>query len=485
MPEASLERRKQAAAQNSMLVTLVMTAAKLSVGLLTGSLAILADAIQSSLDLVSTTITLFAVRFSARPPDADHPFGHGKFENVSALLASGVLLTTAGWIVVEAVQRLAGGVGGVRLDPWAFVVVLVSMVVDLTRSRALKRVARETGSQALAADALNFETDIWSSVAVLVGLLGVLAGEATGVALLLRADALAAIVVAGFIVFASFRLMRETLDVLTDRVEAPLADRIAAIALAVPGVLSVVRVRARRGGPTTFVDLVVTADRLAQFVQSHELTEQIERAIERELPRADVVVHVEPEAMPDESLQGQVLHAARLHGLAAHDVQVREVVEGAEIDLHLEVPRELTLAEAYERASHLETDLRRTTGLVAVNVHLEAPHPGRRIQKQVTRERSEVVRRLHNVTEMVAGPGSCREIRLYQSPEGGGLDAVVQLALPGDLNIDEAHTRTEEVELALRRAVAALRTVLIRTAPRDETASQTSCLDPASPGGPE
>jgi cation diffusion facilitator family transporter len=478
---ASLERRKIAAARLSLLITIVMTIAKAAIGVATGSLAILADAIQSGLDLVSTTITLLAVRFSARPPDADHQFGHGKFENLSALIASGVLLVTAGWIVWEALQRLVFESVAVRPDIWAFGVILVSMVVDFTRSRALRRVARETGSQALEADALNFETDIFSSVAVFIGLSLVFIGEWLGIPWLEQADAVAAIVVAGLIGYLSIRLMRATVDVLTDRVDVPVADRIRQATLNVPGVLSVVRVRARRGGSTTFVDVVVTADRLADFIDSHALTEQVERAIHQEIERADVVVHVEPEAMPDESVQAQVHHLARMHGGRAHDVEVRDLADGSEVDFHLEVPRDRTLRDARRQADHLKADLLHANPrLRAVNIHIEAPHEGKRIQRLVTRDQGELARRVTNVAESVAGAGAVRSLRLYQSTEGAGVDAILTIAQPGDRSVEDAHECTEQVERALRRAVSSLRGILIEAAPADAPAASGSGSDTAT-----
>ncbi|MCS7003574.1 MAG: cation diffusion facilitator family transporter, partial [Dehalococcoidia bacterium] len=290
---------KFVAARNSLIATVALVAAKLIVGLMTGSLGLLAEAIHSGLDLIVSFLTLFAVRFSARPPDADHPYGHGKIENLAAFIQCVVLLITCGWIVYEAVQRLIHDSVDVTVSFWAYAVVVGSIVIDFTRARVLRRVSQDTGSQALAADALNFETDIFSSVTVLIGLVLVTLSDVTGVGWLARGDAVAALIVAALIAWLSVRLLRETLTALLDGAHVPLTEDLRQAALAVPGVVSVRRVRTRTSGAVTFVDLVLTTSRLAQFDATHDVSERVEQAVRALIPNADVMVHVEPEALPD------------------------------------------------------------------------------------------------------------------------------------------------------------------------------------------
>ena len=176
-------------AATSVAAAVALTGMKLGVGLWTNSLGLLSEAVHSGLDLLAALMTLWAVRISSRPADADHTYGHGKYENLSALAQSVLLMITCGWIVYEALARLLWrGQPEVTPNIWAFGVVLVSIAVDFSRARALKRVADKHHSQALEADALHFSTDIWSSLVVLLGLLCVLAAEK--LALLREADAI-------------------------------------------------------------------------------------------------------------------------------------------------------------------------------------------------------------------------------------------------------------------------------------------------------
>ena len=230
---------KEKAALGSIAASAGLTAAKAIIGLLTGSLAILSEAGHSLLDLAATVLTYIAVRISGKPADAEHQYGHGKVESVTALIETAFLFLLAAAVVFEAVQRLLGErVYAVEATAAAFAIIAISIIVDFFRARTLNRVAKATSSQALEADALHFRTDMWSSIAVLVGLGGVALGY-------FWADAAAALVVAVFIGIAGWRLGRRTIDALTDTAPAGVSERVAAITRRVPGVVAVERVRAR------------------------------------------------------------------------------------------------------------------------------------------------------------------------------------------------------------------------------------------------
>ncbi len=164
-------------ALSSVGAAVLLTTMKIVVGLLTGSLGILSEAAHSGLDLIAAVVTLFAVRVSARPPDGEHTYGHGKVENFSALVETLLLLATCGWIIYEAIERLFFKTVHVEVTLWSFVVMGVSIIIDFTRSRALMKTAKKYGSQALEADALHFSTDVWSSCVVIFGLIAVLIAQ--------------------------------------------------------------------------------------------------------------------------------------------------------------------------------------------------------------------------------------------------------------------------------------------------------------------
>ncbi|MBM3318149.1 MAG: cation transporter [Candidatus Eisenbacteria bacterium] len=300
--DPTADREKRSAASSSVVAALGLTGAKLLVGLLTGSLGILAEAAHSGLDLVAALATLLAVRIAARPADADHPYGHGKVENLSALFQTLLLLGTCVWIIREAVERLLHSPVRVDATFWAFAVMALSIAVDVSRSRLLYRMARKHQSPALEADGLHFRTDIWSSSVVLLGLAGVaIADRHPRLAFLHHADPVAALIVAGIVVLVSVRLAVRSIQPLLDTAPAGVAEKVVAAVEALPGVIDCHQVRVRRSGPHAFVDAHVTVDGGQTLEQAHRLTEEIEVAVGRVVPRADVTLHPEPapRAAPD------------------------------------------------------------------------------------------------------------------------------------------------------------------------------------------
>lgn len=278
-----------------MLAAVGLTAFKTIVGLTTGSLGILAEAAHSGLDLVAALITLLAVRTSGKPADEQHLYGHGKVENLSALFETLLLLVTSIWIIYEAIQRIFFKSVIIDVSVWAFVVMGVSIVVDINRSRMLYRVAQQHNSQALEADALHFRTDIWSSSVVIVGLIGVKVAESVpGLAFLHKADAVAAWGVALIVAYVSLQLGLRTVQALLDVAPHGMVDEITRRVEAIPGVIDCHHVRLRHSGPYLFVDLHVRVNGQLSLREAHAITEQIESSIRDMVPGADVTVHAEP-----------------------------------------------------------------------------------------------------------------------------------------------------------------------------------------------
>ncbi len=295
MSSSNAEHEKKSAALNSVGAALLLTALKVVVGVWSGSIGILAEAAHSALDLLAAAVTYVAVRLAGRPADADHQYGHGKIENFSALIETLLLLGTCAWIIHEAIIRLMRTTVHVDASLWAFGVLLISVVVDVNRSRMLARVAKKHRSQALEADALHFSTDVWSSAVVILGLVCVrLAGWFPGLAFLAKADAIAALLVAGIVVLVSLQLGVRTIHALLDAAPAGAADRVKAAVEAIEGVHNCHAVRIRHSGPDYFVDLHVLLDGALPLQTVHPLTERIEQVVQAVLPGADVTVHPEP-----------------------------------------------------------------------------------------------------------------------------------------------------------------------------------------------
>ena len=300
MSHTYAQKEKNRAAETSVLAAVGLTTIKLVVGIATNSLGILAEAAHSALDLAAALMTWFAVRLSGQPADREHHFGHGKIENLSALFETLLLLLTSAWIIYEAVQRLFFKTEEVDVSAWSFIVMAISIVVDVNRSRMLYRVARKHNSQALEADALHFSTDIWSSSVVILGLIGVtIARFVPGLGSMVQADAVAAMVVAVIVIYVSAELGWRTIQALLDTAPSGKSDQIIKIVEALENVENCHAVRIRPSGASWFVDLHVTMDGNCTLNEAHAVTETIEKEIQSILPGSDATVHVEPLDMAD------------------------------------------------------------------------------------------------------------------------------------------------------------------------------------------
>jgi cation diffusion facilitator family transporter len=295
VPVADANHEKQRAAGSSVIAAFFLVIFKAVVGFMTGSLGILAEALHSGLDLVAALITFFAVRISSKPADPEHHYGHGKYENLSALVETLLLLLTCFWIFHAAIKRIMTGQVDVEVTVWSFLVMFISIIVDVSRSRMLYAVAKKHNSQALEADALHFSTDIWSSSVVILGLTCVAISDWFKNADFLHyADAIAAIVVGLIVVQVSFKLGIRTVQALLDAAPAGLEKRVIEAVEKIPGVKNCHHVRVRSSGAKTFIDLHVLIDGKKTLHEAHRLTEDIERRIRDFVPEADVTVHPEP-----------------------------------------------------------------------------------------------------------------------------------------------------------------------------------------------
>jgi cation diffusion facilitator family transporter len=295
MTSKEASKDKRSAALSSVIAAIGLTGIKLVVGLLTNSLGILAEAAHSGLDMVAAAMTYFAVRVSDKPADQEHPFGHGKIENLSALFETLLLLATSGWIIYEAIQRLFFVTVKVETSIWSFIVMGTSIFIDYTRSRILYKAARKYKSQALEADALHFSTDIWSSSVVIVGLIALtISRYIPGLDWMHKADAIAALIVAIIVIYISGELGWRTISALLDTAPKGLAETVEKLASSVSGVVDAHAIRIRPSGAHTFIDLHITMNGNCTLDEAHSATEKIENAIHAIISPADITVHVEP-----------------------------------------------------------------------------------------------------------------------------------------------------------------------------------------------
>lgn len=283
-----MEKEKNKIAFISVLAAVFITTFKFIIGIITGSLGILSEALHSGLDLVAALVTLFAVKISDKPADKEHQYGHGKVENFSALIETILLLITCVWIIYEASHRLITGKTHIEVTVWSYVVVITSIVVDFSRSRALKKVAKKYNSQALEADALHFSTDIWSSAVVLLGLVCANFG-------IFMADSIAALVVAVIVVFVSVRLGKRAISALLDSAPEDLNKNVNDILSGIKLIKRYHDLKIRTSGAEVFVEVTIHVDPELNIAEAHEITTFVENEIKKRVQRCDVHIHTEPE----------------------------------------------------------------------------------------------------------------------------------------------------------------------------------------------
>ena len=463
---------KRLVAATSVIAAVILTSTKLTVGLLTGSLGILAEAAHSALDLAAAVITFFAIRVSDRPADETHLYGHGKVENLSALCETLLLLVTCIWIIYEAFHRLF--FAAVDVDPslWAFLIMGLSIVIDYSRSRALGRVAKKYKSQALEADALHFSTDIWSSAVVILGLAVVKIGEYRGgdKTAFEDADAVAALVVAVIVIYVSLRLGRRATDALLDTAPRGLADQFSRSVSEVAGIRRVSQTRVRDAGGRLFVDLRVDVPRHLSFEEIHQLTQKAQEAVQQISPGADVIVDAVPVVEGEGILEKIRAVAAREH-VSIHNVTTHWTERGMWIDLDLEVDPDTSFESAHESATNLEARLRdevmRTDGLAPVaeiNVHIEPRSAEPTRATPLDPLKADVyIKKVTAIGRELKGISESHQIELHEM--NGGIYLSLHLLIDAGIPIAEVHRLAEEMEIRLRQEFPELGRVVIHTEP--------------------
>ncbi len=448
-----MQDEKEKVALSSIFASAGLTVAKGVVGFLTGSLAILSEAAHSLLDLAATVMTYAAVRISGKPADEEHHYGHGKFESVAALIETGLLFVLSAFVIYEAVKRLIGEDVAVEATIAAFAVIILSIVVDFFRARLLYRVAAETSSEALEADALHFGSDMWSSLAVLVGLGGVALGFHW-------ADAAAAIVVAIFVCLAGWRLGRRTIDTLLDTAPAGVTDKLTAIARRQAGVASVDRVRVRGVGRELFVEMTIGVSRTLPIDRVTAVKDGITRAIRADMPDAEVSVTTEPRALDDETVLERVAVIARNRGLLVHHVTVHAIGDQLSVSLDLEVDGNMTLGAAHEIADGLENAVAEELGPgVEVETHIEPLQVDDISGRDAAPDKTKKVEAA--LSELIAKGGTLRDVHDVRVRETDHGDIVnFHCHVGRGESVHAVHEKVDDVERGLRRLFPTLKRVI-------------------------
>jgi cation diffusion facilitator family transporter len=438
-PEAANAQKRSAAAW-SVAASAGLTLAKLAAGLATGSLGLLSEAAHSLLDFGATGITFAAILIAEQPADTRHKYGHAKVESIAALIEAGLLFVTAVGVVIEAVRRLYLREAAISPTWWAFALILISIGVDFFRARSLQAVAMRTSSAALEADALHFSSDMVSSIAVLAGLALAALGYPW-------ADAVAALLVAGFIGLAGWRLGGRTLDTLMDAAPEGVIDRIEAAGRATPGVLRLERVRARPSGATLFVDAQVAVPRTLPFDRATRVKDDLTAALRRELPQADISLSLLPVELRNETAFDKVMLVASRQGVAVHHVTVQNLSGKVAVSLDLEVDGAMPLVEAHAVATRLEDAIVAELGAgVEVESHIE-PMLVQAIEGEDAPEEERIgIAAL--LTDLAAGDGrigDIHDVRARKTPLG--LIVIMHCHASETASVQAVHDAVQDLEL--------------------------------------
>jgi cation diffusion facilitator family transporter len=448
---------KTSVAAISILASGSMALAKLVVGIAIGSLALISEALHSTIDLVATIITWAVVRVSDQPADAEHHYGHGKFESLSALGVTALLYLLAGGILVEAYSRLREGTPPPTISAVPFIVLVIDIAVNFWRARALHRAARETRSQALAADALHFASDVLGSFAVIAGLILAGLGFWWG-------DAAAAIAVAVMIGFLGLKMTRATVETLLDRAPEGVTERAEAAIRALPGVVDVERTRVRMVGPTYFIDTIVKVPRTYPIDRVEAIKRKAQEAVREALGDADLTFAAVPVARDNESVRERIMVIARNSGLAVHHVTVHDLGEKLIVSLDLEVDGEMPLVEAHDIAHNLERSIREDFGEdVEVDTHIEPLEPELPHGTDAAPERVAAIKVA--LTEIAAN-GVIHDIHnvRVRDTDAGEIVNFHCRAAPS-MSVIKVHQGVDEIERALRRAFPTIKRVISHAEP--------------------
>jgi len=434
-----------------------MATAKFVVGIFIGSLALVSEALHSSVDVVATIITWMVVRVSDLPADDEHHYGHGKFESISALGVIAILYVLAGGILVESYSRLREASPPPSISAIPFVVLLIDIAVNFWRARALHRTALETQSQALAADALHFASDVMGSIAVIIGLALAGLGYWWG-------DAAAAIAVAIMIAALGLRMARSTVETLLDRAPAGVAEKARSAILQVAGVVGVERLRTRMVGATHFVDAIVKVPRTYPIDRVDQIKQKVQVAVTGALGDADVTFTSVPVALDNESVRERIMVIARNSGLAVHHVTVHDLGGKLTVSIDLEVDGDMPLIEAHDIAHNLERNIRDEFGAeVEVDTHIEPLEPELPLGADAAPERIETIKAALSRFAADTAIHDIHNVRVRDT-DAGEIVNVHCRAAPS-MSVIKVHENVDEIERALRRAFPTVKRVISHAEP--------------------
>ncbi len=451
-----MERRPELVALGSLAIGVALVVAKLVVGVLTGSLGILSEAAHSFLDLAASGFTLVAVRTSHKPADTEHPYGHGRTENLAAFAEGILLLITAAFIAFEAIRRLAEGGSTVNPAGYAFGLLMVTLVIEAGRAGILRRVGRLASSEAMLADATNRLSDVLATLGVIAGLIGVRMGFTW-------ADSVAALLVAGIVARAAGQLAWRSGDILIDRAPAGAEKQLRDAIRDVDGVREVRSVRVRRSGPNMIGDASIATGRMLSVEAAGALVNAVKTHARSVLPGLDLAVAVEGQAQQSDLVERIHAAAARNGGVRdLHNVTVEREADGSlHLTMHAKLPGDQTLATASGTSRRLERSIRAELPEVTrIDIHLEPMEPEVVPGEDVTSRRAQLAARMREIVEAHPEVRRCLDVEL--SDRNNRIYAHVVAEVSGEISLEHAHEIESQLEETIRREIPEVHEVVTR-----------------------
>ncbi|MDQ3020251.1 MAG: cation-efflux pump [Bacteroidota bacterium] len=407
----NIEQKKIKVATHSLYAAVIITIIKLIAAYFSGSLGVLSEVFNSAIDIFVCLVTILSIKYSSRPPDEDHNYGHEKVENFSALFQVFVLFITSAYIIYEAINRLfIDKDTEVKVSIWIFAALIISMIIDFYRARILKRVAGETKSNALEADALHFSSDILSSGVVIVGLILVYLDISK------IADTIAALVVTGVIIYLGYKLSKKSIDSLMDRVPAGLYEKVKYETLLIKGVEGIQSFRIRSSGSKIYIDMTILISRLVPFSKVHDIMDGVEKKIHEVIENADVVIHSEPVETKDETINDKIRMIVNEFGLKCHDIYSHKIDNEIYSELHIEVDNTNDLTKAHNMITEIEERIKKKIDVIShLKIHIDEPSEIVFDTRDITKVSNEIVREVKNILEECEDVISSNDIQVIST----------------------------------------------------------------------
>ncbi len=462
----NIARRKIKVALQSLSAAVVITFIKILAAYFSGSLGVLSEVFNSAIDIFVCIVTIISIKYSSRPPDEDHNYGHEKVENFSALFQVLILFVTSAYIIYEAINRLFINKDvEVNVNVWIIIALLVSMVIDFYRAKALNKIAGETRSRALEADALHFSTDILSSSVVIIGLILVYFNISK------IADTIAALLVTGIIIYLGYKLSKKSIDGLMDRVPAGLYEKIKYETQLIHGVEGIKSCRIRSSGSKIYIDMVILISRLVPFSKAHDIMDNVEKKINELIDNADVVIHSEPVETKSETINDKIRMIVNEYGLKCHDIFSHRIDNEIYSELHIEIDKTNDLIKAHEIVTTIEERIKKEIDVIShVKIHIDEPSEIVFDTKDITENSNEIIREVKKILDESGEVISSNDIQVVST--NGKIRISMNCVFNYIHSLDEVHDIVTVLEskiyLNLKKDYPKLSNVIIHAEPSTE-----------------